>query len=68
MRLNIYKDNVLINTIVADADFTERYCAKNGYTFEEVPDPVPEDDMETTIIEMMLDHEERICLIELGIV
>lgn len=30
------------------------------------PEPVP-DDMETTIIEMMLDHEERICLIELGI-
>ena len=35
MRYKIFKDGELINTIVAEPDFVEEYCAENGYTYEE---------------------------------
>lgn len=46
MRYKIFKDGELINTIVAEPDFVEEYCAENGYTYEEDiltgPEPVSE--------------------------
>ena len=35
MRYKIFKDGEEINTIVAESDFVEDYCAANGYTCEE---------------------------------
>lgn len=39
----ILKDGEEVNTIVAGTDFVENYCAKNGFTFEEVVEPEPEE-------------------------
>ena len=53
MRYQIFKDGELINTIAAEADFAESYCAENGYTYEvEVlpePEPVPEPEKELSV-------------------
>ena len=40
MRYKIFKDDELINTIVADEEFCKSYCGQNGYTYE--PDLLPE--------------------------
>lgn len=37
----IFKDNKLLNRIVADQEFIAPYCAENGYTWEEEPEPEP---------------------------
>lgn len=42
MNYKILKDGEVVNTIVADADFVQRYCNKNGYTYEEEIIPEPE--------------------------
>lgn len=39
----ILKDGEEVNTIVAGPDFVEDYCTKNGFTFEEVVEPVHEE-------------------------
>lgn len=40
----IYNNGELLNRIVADEAFTDKYCAKHGYTYElePIPDPDPE--------------------------
>lgn len=49
MNYIIYKDGQEINTIVAEPDFIEPYCAENGFTYAVRPDPapVPEPEPET---------------------
>ena len=44
MKYKIFKDGELVNTIVADEAFCEKYCSENGYTYEEIPEitPAPE--------------------------
>ena len=42
MTYKILKDGEVVNTIVSDADFVEKYCETNGYTYELIPEPVPE--------------------------
>lgn len=53
MRYKIFKDGEQINTIVAEPDFVENYCAENGYTYEEEilhePESVPEPETETSV-------------------
>lgn len=34
MRYTIYDNGSAVNTIEADFDFVERYCAENGYTHD----------------------------------
>ena len=47
----IFQNGVEINRIVADETFVEKYCARNGYTYEKLPDlepiPEPEPEIET---------------------
>lgn len=42
MKYKILKDGEVINTIVADEAFVTDYCARHGYTFEQLPEPTPE--------------------------
>ena len=47
MTYEIYSGDTLVNTIVADEDFTAAYCEANDYTYSERPqttdpDPDPE--------------------------
>lgn len=37
----IYKDGNEINKIVSDEEFCAEYCAENGYTYEQMNDPIP---------------------------
>lgn len=68
----IFKDNELLNRIVADREFIVPYCAENGYTWEEKPasppvpqqaEPTPQEDTEA----LLVDHEYRLTLLELGL-
>lgn len=70
-RYKISKDGEVVNTILADPDFIEGYCAENGFTYEEevlpeapTPQPTAQDDTDA----MLIDHEYRLALLELGIV
>lgn len=36
------KSGNVVNTIVASPEFVADYCQKNGFTFEEIPEVVPE--------------------------
>lgn len=68
----IYKDGEEINRINADETFTANYCKKHGCTYEvEEPEPEPEPTPEPTLEEdtaaMLIDHEFRLTLLELGI-
>ncbi len=52
MKIALYENGELINTIVADADFADAYCDECGYTWEEIhdePEPAPEQLPETEI-------------------
>ena len=46
MRYEIYENDTLINTIIADETFIANYCNKHGYTYKlaELPqtEPTPE--------------------------
>ena len=72
MRFNIYKNGKRINTIVSDESFCKEYCKKNNYSYSIVEDekeePVEriltrEDEIDT----MLIDHEYRLTLVELGV-
>lgn len=72
MRYKIFKDGEVVNTIVADESFVDSYCAKNGYTYEEeiLPEPEPapsEPTEEEDTSAMLIDHEYRLTLLELGL-
>ena len=56
MTYQIYKDGNLINVIVGDIDFIEKYCEDNGYTYSERPEDPKPDPMPTT--------EERLSALE----
>lgn len=44
MRYKIFKDDDLVNIIVADEDFCAAYCERNGYTYEvDVIDETPKE-------------------------
>lgn len=75
----IFKDDEQINTIIASPSFVETYCAENGYTYEaEIceepdtqtvytePEPEPEPTAEDVALDLMAEHEERICMLELN--
>lgn len=42
MKYDIYKDGEFVNAIEASEEFVSGYCEKNGYTYEEVAEPVVE--------------------------
>ena len=70
MRFNIYKDGKNINTIISDEEFCKKYCKKNNYSYAMVEDSKKEEYVftrEDEIDSMMIDHEYRITLIELGV-
>lgn len=70
----IYQGGEEINRIVADEEFVEEYCPKHGYTYELEPEPEPVDppeppeptEQETTDA-MLVDHEYRITMLEMGL-
>ena len=57
MFYEIYKDGVLINTIVGDEKFISAYCEKNGYTYVVKERPTPETSDEPTLDERVSDLE-----------
>ena len=66
----IFKDGEEINRINADETFTANYCKNKGYTYEvEEPEPMPEPEPtpEEDTAAMLIDHEFRLTLLELGI-
>ena len=73
MRYKILKDGEVINTIVSDEEFCSAYCEENGYTYELEPEqeseselepePTAQDDTDA----MLVDHEYRLTLLELGV-
>lgn len=73
MYYKIYKDGEFINRIKADSEFAEFYCRINGYTYEEeeeppLPGPKPEEPTEEDDVNAMLvDHEFRLTMLELGV-
>ena len=72
MRFNIYKNGKRINTIVADESFCKDYCNKNNYSYTIVED-VKEESVEHILTRedeidaMLIDHEYRLTLVELGV-
>lgn len=61
-----------INRIVADEQFTSDYCQTNGYTYQPVEtldvepagdEPSADEDNDA----MLIDHEYRLTLLELGV-
>lgn len=71
MDYKIYDTNGnLVNTIYGSEAFVIRYCEKCGYTYEEIakeplpePGPTAQDDANS----LLVDHEYRITLLELGV-
>lgn len=41
MKYKLLKQGVVVNTIVSDLPFVEKYCYENGLTFEEVQEATP---------------------------
>ena len=81
MRFDIYKDGLKINTIVSDEEFCKNYCQTHQYVYAVVEDtrwePIDEDipeldsreetSREDEIDFMLVDHEYRLVLVELGV-
>lgn len=73
MVFDIFLNGELINTIVASEEFCEKYCSANGYTYELMPEPEPEPEPTPEPTEaddtasMLVDHEFRLTLLELGL-
>lgn len=70
MRYNILSNGKTINTIVADEDFCKRYCEKKGYTYtamDDTTDSTPLSSPQSDIDAMLIDHEYRLTLIEIGV-
>lgn len=40
MKYNIYLNEKLVNTIVADEEFCKHYCDKTSYTYKLVEEPI----------------------------
>lgn len=72
MRYLIYENGRQINAIEADEAFVSAYCQENGFTFEESPlpesEPVDAEPSEADdTASMLVDHEYRLTLLELGL-
>ena len=75
MYYKLYKDGTFVNKIKADPEFADFYCRINGFTYEEeeephFPDPEPEPEEPTEeddVNQMLVDHEYRILMLELGL-
>lgn len=69
MIYRLLKDGELVNTIEGSANFVSKYCAEMGYTYElreeTKVEPAGTIDPETLVLDMLADHEERICMVEL---
>lgn len=52
MRYRILKNNKAVNNITADELFVIKYCEKNGYTYEEIPESEPTEDKQSKIAEL----------------
>ena len=61
-----------INTIVADEEFIKAYTAENGWTYELIPEPEPQPpeppqpSLEDDLVDIVLNHEERLALMDLA--
>lgn len=63
-------DGELVNTIFASKDFVEKYCETYGFTYEAVepdPEPEPQPTAQEDNDAMLVDHEYRLTLLELGV-
>lgn len=72
MKFNIYKNGKIVNTIIADESFCKIYCEKNNYSYALVEDVEEEHNIPTMTREdeidtMLIDHEYRLTLVELGV-
>ena len=72
MKFDIFENGVKINSIVADKDFCEKYCAVNGYEYREVADEPSQPEeapltREDEIDAMIIEQEYRLTLLELGV-
>mgnify|MGYP000055514319 CR=1 FL=1 len=74
MIYRILQQAEIVNTIEADELFVAQYCAQNGYAYEleeraeseTEPEPAPpEPTAEDIALDMLADHEERLCMLEL---
>lgn len=69
MNYIIYENGIEINRIVASETFVKSYCEENGYTYEQEerivePEPKPPSAEDTTL-DMLAEHEERLCMLEI---
>lgn len=70
MIYKIYKDGELVNRIVADEDFCQEHYSVDGYSYEAEPELPVEEDEPTEADDtaaMLVDHEYRLTLLELGL-
>lgn len=64
----LFQNDEYITSIVAKEDFVKAYCQEKGYTYKRVPnvpEPEPEPTAEDVTLDMLADHEERLCMLEL---
>lgn len=69
MIFRILKDGVIVNTIDSDEAFAREYAESLGGTYEEEhrDDPEPERSRQDDTDEMLIDHEYRLTMLELGV-
>lgn len=70
MRYRVFDANgTLMNTIVSNESFVRNYCSAMGYTYalvyeqESEPEPTEQEDTDA----MLVGHEYRLTLLELGV-
>lgn len=57
-----------VNTIEASPAFCSAYCLEAGYTYEAIEEPAqadPESTVEELTLDLLAEHEERLCMLEL---
>ena len=72
MRYCIYKNDEIVNIIEASEAFCAAYCEENGFTYKADPQPEPEPvepepTEEDDTAAMLVDHEYRLTMLELGL-
>lgn len=71
MNYNVIHNGEVINTILGDANFAKFYEVHTGYRLEAVLEPDPTELVEPTPdVErdaLLVDHEYRLTLLELGV-
>ena len=72
MIFNLFKNGEYVTSIVGSETFVSAYCEKTCYTYKMIPDD-PEPEVETEPTEeddtaaILVDHEYRLILLELGL-